>query len=1456
MKTFNANKLPAAACAALASFAVNAGTVTWNGTGGAFSSDAIWTGGTAPVQGDMVSLAAAADSGTNTVFLSADSATAFSRFTVRAAANGYVAFDGAGYDFLMPDLAEGGPYDKEQVHFEDVGGNHVLSVSGYDIANCSNAAPFKATNPYFVHGADADGNVSLVFSRGAYNFFDPDGTPYPARIVTAAYSKDAPSVRIAFEGADTSVVIPKLLFAAKSPTNILRFADGTYDIRGKFYSNDSVTSLQKGGFLGVDVDGANLTIGGQTRLYPHSDNGAASAAQNYTFRFNVRNGSTLTTTNAFYTYRGTNGLMRIENSTWIARGNGARDSISAGIGFRGDDYSYTTTQRLEAVNSRLEFGVEHPVGHFYVGSELNATKKTYGEAYMSNCTIVANAMFAINHGKAWLKDCTLAGNRSKEYSLVVTSDSELTVEDSVCTNIGGPRLNANSYSTRGPILRIKSGTVSNGYNEQAGIGAMSDLAAGCGVTSVVHQTGGLFESRFTVLSVKAQPGHFILEGGTYKSKTTCGGSGRHSDNPTKGGWAHFTANGGTVLASFVETYQFRRPLFYNLDLLEAGPGGLNVDTAGINHFMLQDLRNMPGERGRFTKLGAGTFTIHVPSKWDVSETVVETGTLLVSTNGTDAVGTPVVLESAVSVRSDATFSTVGAASAVTVDSLAVTNGTLALDPGDVITVKGDVSLRGLNVSFSSVPAQDAGQSFLVAENGLSDDAVMQLRTATLANGSAAGTYADFAVSTDGQGRTVVTMTVKASPAVSGETSWRGPGSTWVDGANWSADVPGAQTLAKFDDATAPAAVSLAGIVDVGALSFSAGAFSVGGSGALAFGAPGSSSIDVSAGSHAIGAKTMAFAQTPVNVDDGASLSITGEMFGQGLKKTGGGALSLAAPIAGTIESSCGLTTAAGGDVFHDATAVALGDGTLRVAAGCGVAPGSGIEFSLASTNTKTAVVIDNAADVTIEKFTATSGALIKRGAGRLVFDATGGGITELAAGTGDHYSDGMLQYSHGALFAFPENGNPPVMGFGGFNVAGGEVVIKSDSEVPPEVNCKGAIHVGLRTSTDCGSQPSLTIDHVYLKSTASYQHFTIGLRSGDSGDFTTNPVVRIVNGATLESVGVFMGYGYDNNTKWNSRPVFAVTNSTVKTSGQTGFSMLRYAGGFAQLTASNATMYAETSFEFSGNTKSRVTDSVLAGKNGAYGKFYADCYGAGEVLFDGGTTLKINTVSFSAYDSRFARTLVLAFNGATWDFGDADFTLDSANVYLDKRKFEMRGDGLTLPVPEGRTFRSDATFFGSGRIVKTGAGTLSFGNGAYAVTGVADVREGVLDLSAAGTLTNRFAVAGAGTVRGGSFGQGARIVLDADDDWSGSDVPTFDGCTFSGKTLIDFGRTPENPMDASIPQTVLVGRYENGKPNLSRFKLDRTTTGLATKLGGTFTAENGEIWMTVDLAGGTIVIVE
>jgi hypothetical protein len=447
----------------------------------------------------------------------------------------------------------------------------------------------------------------------------------------------------------------------------------------------------------------------------------------------------------------------------------------------------------------------------------------------------------------------------------------------------------------------------------------------------------------------------------------------------------------------------------------------------------------------------------------------------------------------------------------------------------------------------------------------------------------------------------------------------------------------------------------------------------------------------------------------------------------------------------------------------------------------------------------------------------------------------------------------MLALDNRKLFAFADDGTPPAFGFGGFNVAGGELVVRGNGGA---VSCKGAIHVGLRTSTDCGAQPSLTLDNVEVDALTgvNYQHLTIGFNTADAGNFTSNPVVRVINGSALHVWNVSMGYPFDNDAaRTGARLEFAVTNSLVRAYDLFGFSQLRGNAGVARLLAYGATLNASW-YEISGNTDSRVTASTIASRTGDHVKISGDCYGSGTVLFDGGTLLKVNSVAFNNESVRYARMLTFAFDDAVWDAGPDGISLDETAFtgYLAFRRFEMRGKGLTLPVAEGAVFRSDALFFGSGDLVKTGAGTLAFGDGAFAVSGTVRVEEGTLDLSRAGTVTNAVFAGGGGVVSGAAFGAGVEIDPGVGEGWTSGALPAFADCSFSSPVYVKIDPSLASALTLPSAEGVAVAKFTGAAPDVSRWRVRNVWNERGVR--GRFTVEGDTVRMTVVRAGFSVIV--
>lgn len=1439
--------------------ALEAELVSWNGTEGAFNSGELWSNSTPPQEGDEALLYIKADLGTKTVTLSKDWTTALMRLRLRPASGSTLVFDGDGYSFIQPDLEDSASVYGTPTFKIDAAGtyNPIFSVDSSTLPGGAYLGAFRLDDPRVTTYTDAANAHYAVFSRGTFNFYNPNGTVVGDKVALAVCGKTGlPKTVVRFEGKDTRLETGDLRFFCCAKTNILEFAEGTYAIHGKLYSNEAgdYMSCGAGGVHQVRVtDGATLSIAGKTLLYLDANRAPSHNDAKYSLSFDVLNKSTLNTTDTFYLYRSTNGVMRVEDSTWVATGNGKSGNLAVGVGYAADDWYRTTTQTLVAVNSTIEVGTAHNYGNFAIGRQESKTKYTAGSFYATNCTLALRGVVGINFGTMVLKDCDLTCSGSECYSMNVSVNGDLTIDGGTCSPMPFS-LQCSGNSLRSPTLRIKGGTISDTQRTYH-LGWGSDLSSDIGITNIVHQTGGTVIGRWVSFCKVAQPSHWILEGGEYSVKETYGGVSTRAAAPSKPGWAHFTGNGGVAKVIGVETYQYRRALFHGLDRMEAGPKGLIIDTNGYEPFMVQDVTDMEGACGRFVKRGAKSLTLHIPSKWDVSETIVEADTLVIGTNG---VSTAVTMETAMSVGPGATLSLVGDAESLTVDSLAVTNGTLALDPGDVITVKGAFASSGLKLSFTSALVEDEPLGLFTFEQAPSPEAITGLKLALVTTERPTGTVAVFDFTTDAQtGRTTVTMTARKAPVMTGETIWEGDADAkWGTEANWSDGVPTKTKTALLTDAAATKEIEVTGDRELGALTISGDGFAVGGEGQLDFAAFENSRIDVTEGSHGISAGLLTLATIPVNVAPDASLIFSGEGLGRGLVKEGKGRMTIDGSgryAAGTMKAHGGRLVVSNEAAIAGAT-VTLGNGTLEIPETVTIADGG--RLAIAATNvanesfgsgwTEGAVVVDNAGDATFTGVDITSGCLVKRGKGTLTLDLSDGTSKYLARGTGDYKAGGAVFY-HPDTWLFDEDGTPPTFGYTGLSVMGGELVVKGDGET--EVKADTVITVGTHTSSDCGAQPVVTLDNLKLTTTAGYHDIIVGNRAGMGTLFAKTPIMRILNGSTLTMGNdIKQSSDYSSDFSPDAHPTIAVTNSTVVVKRYPGygsdpmiyFSCLRCRrSGVASLYTKDARL--ETAlFVVGGNTDSRITGSTLTGVDGVYSKINSDKYRQGRVLFDGSTVLKVNALGLTEYDASYTKMMTWAFDDATWDFGDGDFAISSANCYLPLNRFEMVGTGLRLAPAAGKTFRTDAVFMGEGGLVKSGEGTLAFSKGTYQFTGPLCALAGTVDLSAAGSITNACFGAGDGVISGGTLVDPV-FRLDAG-------APTLANCTMTGRVRLDVG---DEPLVKPYPTDVTVMRFTGTAPDVSSWRL----SGAGKKgLGAVFSVTDNEVKVTIDERGLMLIV--
>jgi hypothetical protein len=233
----------------------------------------------------------------------------------------------------------------------------------------------------------------------------------------------------------------------------------------------------------------------------------------------------------------------------------------------------------------------------------------------------------------------------------------------------------------------------------------------------------------------------------------------------------------------------------------------------------------------------------------------------------------------------------------------------------------------------------------------------------------------------------------------------------------------------------------------------------------------------------------------------------------------------------------------------------------------------------------------------------------------------------------------------------------------------------------------------------------------------------------------------------------------------------------------------------------------------------------------------------GEWIFRQGTRL------YMAKLKNCTSGLKFKFDGAVWETGGGEYPTFKLyrSAYM---TIETFGEGgLTLPVAENCTVEVEKAITGNGPLIKTGSGVLVFGAaGDYDETqtqktdvadpvtlafgGALDVRGGSVSVAKGacresgsyiaaegasvefnGNTLTKGSFAGAGTFSGATLSD-ATIVCPLDDDGRITCAPEFKEVTFTGKTVVDFGRVENStPLHNTtvelfkVPQGVDVSKW-------------------------------------------------
>jgi hypothetical protein len=482
-------------------------------------------------------------------------------------------------------------------------------------------------------------------------------------------------------------------------------------------------------------------------------------------------------------------------------------------------------------------------------------------------------------------------------------------------------------------------------------------------------------------------------------------------------------------------------------------------------------------------------------------------------------------------------------------------------------------------------------------------------------------------------------------------------------------------------------------------------------------------------------------------------------------------------------------------------------------------------LSLCSENPKAPLGMKVDSPLVVKSLQASGGALIKFGSAPLVIEPPSGSKINLTPNTGTHGQDPLPPYSIGSVEL--KQWSPPAAGYKGFNIAEGEVVLRGDKNTTFDL--ANGLMIGV-SSTGGAVQPALTIDGAKVKLSTSQHMFLGGFVQSDS--FITSPKLSILNGAEVST--------YLFNCGRNCNRVLYPTVTVDRASWTvTDFRCGYNYNCLPRYFLSNGSRLNVTGVINYGPSYFQVSNSVFTVQKNL--ELHA---AGGEWFFGEGSTFEASVLKTTSGTPCTGFTL--AFDGCTWKTQGSDKLF---RLYL-AEKFAFRTSGaagLVLPLAEGENLPVERAISGSGGLVKTGAGALTFETqGTYdekltektpledpitlAFEGLLDVREGVVSVAKGACREGgdyRIAQGaaidfGGNGLEGASFTGGGRIenaVLTggvAIDCSSASDALEFANSVFNARVMVDFNRASD---DESLASGIVVARLDgNNTINLSSWR--------------------------------------
>ena len=614
-----------------------------------------------------------------------------------------------------------------------------------------------------------------------------------------------------------------------------------------------------------------------------------------------------------------------------------------------------------------------------------------------------------------------------------------------------------------------------------------------------------------------------------------------------------------------------------------------------------------------------------------------------------------------------------------------------------------------------------------------------------------------------------------------------------------------------------------------------------------------------------------------SVAEDAKAVFSGDLGVGRFEKTGAGASEISGSgnsFAGGLAVKGGLLSATtlaalGLDPFSAVSTLA--DGTLELKTGGLLNAAFDVN---AAKGANALVILKTDSDVTMPIPSATQGALLKRGKGRLTFEVAKDTDWKGLSG------NALNSMGSGETIALDDaNGTAPGTDkhYGAVNVAEGELVFRGTSEAVPTV----AFHETNKPGTDIGlsttpvasdfAQPGLVLDHVRYdlsRNGALNDFFAMSLkRDVNSPAGVTDPYLVVSNGAVLEctmfapawrnndartSAHILLDNGTINchyelraSENFFDPAMGAVTNDYTLRNGSVIYS--DYKGGRFYVTGQMAT------FDVDGSTIAKdATGAPLSmyasQRPGIVGRFNfrnGSYFGCDRIWMDSSSASQTASYTYVLFD--------LSFDDSEWYIGEGNLDFPSSNMNV---TVTSTGAGLKVNPPLGSEWRLYTKVQGDGGLVKGGDGTLFIDNWfryqkyekstqSWIATGDIAVNGGTLALKPTAIhgepvfllggegcalelrgedaeLANA-TVGGTGALRGGTFAN-LRVAATADAATETFNVLTIDGANgaaLSGRTVFDFGKAAGDPIPL-FSEPKVIARWTGVKPDVSKWKAVNT----------------------------------